>query len=705
MTDYSLWVIEGVVEPVAPTTAEQRLARKNELKARGTLLMALPDKHQLKFNINKDAKTLMEAIKKRSLPTEWRTHTLILRNKTDLEVQSLDDLFNSLKIYEAETRRNLGENGPTSMGFDMSKGGCYNCHRKGHFTSECWSPKDTRRNGAAEPQRRNVPVETSTSNALVSQCDGLGSCDWSFQADEVPTNYALMAFISSSSSSNNELRDNALVVLRQNLEKAEQERDDLKFKLEKFQTTSKNLSEVLASQTNDKLGLGYNTQVFTHSMFDCDHYLTSKSDDSLPPSPIYDRYQSGDGYHAVPPLYTGTFMPPKPNFVFHNAPNAVETKHTAFNVGLSPNKPNNDLSHTHRPSTPIIEDWISDSENESKTKLPNVPSFVQPTEQVKSPRLPVQHVETSIPTANPKTAILKPTSNGNHRNKKACFIQRISLTGFPAQIVGSSNTKVLDSPCLLVLITGTSQSRQHGSDDGVTISFQLSRNSRPSMLDHQDKYMMKAQVQVSKSFAISDVQPLPRRKHHCQIYQMTMGGNDDEADHQDPDALDNTRPEAKSRYNTKLAHLLPRHVCSLCVVNWETLNRMGYGKEIDGMLRINLFKAGTNEEMLTYVRTTRYDKIQENDLWLSSMFDARHQNGYANVAWLIARKARMLSDDVLTSLSALIYCRDLDTTTLRKLIDYEGRLIHEALRPDIPRVAIPRPLRVSMQDLYERMVA
>ncbi|GJS95432.1 hypothetical protein Tco_0802400 [Tanacetum coccineum] len=41
------------------------------------------------------------------------------------------------------------------------------------------------------------------------------------------------------------------------------------------------------------------------------------------------------------------------------------------------------------------------------------------------------------------------------------YIQRISLTGFPAQSVGSSNTDVLDSPCLLVLITGTSQSRQH----------------------------------------------------------------------------------------------------------------------------------------------------------------------------------------------------------------------------------------------------
>nr|GFC73256.1 hypothetical protein [Tanacetum cinerariifolium] len=36
-----------------------------ELKARGSLLMALPDKHQLKFNSHKDAKTLMEAIEKR----------------------------------------------------------------------------------------------------------------------------------------------------------------------------------------------------------------------------------------------------------------------------------------------------------------------------------------------------------------------------------------------------------------------------------------------------------------------------------------------------------------------------------------------------------------------------------------------------------------------------------------------------------------
>nr|GEZ89501.1 hypothetical protein [Tanacetum cinerariifolium] len=243
----------------------------------------------------------------RSLPSEWKTHTLIWRNKTDLEDKSLDDLFNSLKIYESEvkhsssigtdshnlafvshnlmlshnrnidstidsvsaavnvsvigakltastlphvdslsnvviyslfasqssspqldnkdlkqidvddlkemdlkwqiamftmrarrflqkTGRNLGANGPTSMGFDMNKVKCYNCHIKGHFARECRSPKDSRRTAVAEPQRRNVPVDTSTLNALVSQCDGTGTYDWSYQAEEEPTNLALMAF-------------------------------------------------------------------------------------------------------------------------------------------------------------------------------------------------------------------------------------------------------------------------------------------------------------------------------------------------------------------------------------------------------------------------------------------------------------------------------------------------------------------------------
>nr|GEU40263.1 hypothetical protein [Tanacetum cinerariifolium] len=501
MTDYSLWevilngdshvptrIVEGVLQPVASTTGEQWLAQKNELKARGTLLMALSNKHQLKFNSHKDVKTLMEAIEKRfggntetkkvqktllkqqyenitvsssksldqihdklqklvsqleihrvsfsqedvnlmflcNLPSEWKTHTLIWRNKADLEKQSLDDLFNSLKIYETEVKQssftgtasqnlafmsssytdsttdsvsaaanvsvvcaklpaspllnvnslsnvidvddledldlrwqmamltmrarrflqktdiNLGANGTTSMGFDMSKVECFNCHRKGHFAKECRSSKDSRRTGAAEPQRRTVPVKTSTSNALVSQVDGKRSYDWSYQAKEEPTNYALISF--SNSSSNNE--------------------------------------------TNEKTGLGYNSQVLTQAMFDFANCYSSESDcESLPPSSLYDGFQPNGGYHA-----------------------------------LSPTIPAQDLSHTTRPSAPIIEDWVSDFEDESKTKAPQfIPSFVQSSEQVKSSRHSIQLIETFI-AATPAPASPKSTSSGKRRNRKTYFV-------------------------------------------------------------------------------------------------------------------------------------------------------------------------------------------------------------------------------------------------------------------------------------------
>nr|GEZ28647.1 hypothetical protein [Tanacetum cinerariifolium] len=74
-----------------------------------------------------------------------------------------------------------------------------------------------------------------------------------------------------------------------------------------------------------------------------------------------------------------TFMPPKPDLVFHTAPIAVETDHYAFTVYLSTSNPAQDLSHTNRPTAPIIEDWVSDYEDESETIAPQIiPSFIQP---------------------------------------------------------------------------------------------------------------------------------------------------------------------------------------------------------------------------------------------------------------------------------------------------------------------------------------
>nr|GEW50185.1 hypothetical protein [Tanacetum cinerariifolium] len=317
MTDYALWKvilngdsppltrsIKGVETPYPPTTIEAKLPRKNKLKARGTLLMALPNEHQLKFNSYKNAKCLMEAIEKRfrgnkeskkvqktllkqqyenfngtsskglnqiydmlqklisqlkihgetitqedlnlkllrSLPSEWKTHTLIWRNKLDLETLSMDDLYNNLNIYEAKvmgsssttqntqniafmssnntdstnksvntahgvsaansktnasklpntdslkemdlkwqmeiltirakrflqkTRRNLGDKGIKTIGYDKTKVECYNCHRRGDFARECRATKH-QDNRNKEAPRRTVPVKDTTSNALVS---------------------------------------------------------------------------------------------------------------------------------------------------------------------------------------------------------------------------------------------------------------------------------------------------------------------------------------------------------------------------------------------------------------------------------------------------------------------------------------------------------------------------------------------------------
>nr|GEY73976.1 hypothetical protein [Tanacetum cinerariifolium] len=415
MTDYSLWevilngdspvptrLVEGVAQPVAPTTVKQKLARKNELKAHGTLLMALPNKHQLKFNTHKDAKSLMEAIEKRfggntktkkadstndsvsaavsvsAVGAKLSASTLLnvdsLSNAViysffasqslspqldneDLKQIDADDLEKmDLKWQMAmltmrarkflqKTGRNLSVNGPTSMGFDMVKVECYNCHRKGHFARKC-------------------------------------------------------------------------------------------------------------SQTSDKAGLGYNSKVFTQAMFDCDNYYSSESDnDSWPPSNLYDRFVPSGEYHVVPPPMSGTFMPPKPDLVFHTPP-TDENEHIAFNVQLSPTKPEQDLPSTS--SAPIIEDWVSDSEEEDVPQVTkDVPrlSAVRPKFSRTRPNIASYDVSKSkspirrpfIQHPSPKPNISPPRVNAAKPSAVSAAQHNNGQKGNPQQALKDKG--VIDSGC------------------------------------------------------------------------------------------------------------------------------------------------------------------------------------------------------------------------------------------------------------------
>nr|GEV13851.1 hypothetical protein [Tanacetum cinerariifolium] len=144
MMDYALWdviengsslpktqVVKGVTTLMPITSVEEKAQRKLEVKSRSTLMIGIPNEHQLKFNSIKDARQLMEAIEKK---------------------------FGKLTV-----------NGNDTIGFDKSNMECYNCHKRGHFATGCKAPRsqDTKHK---ESIRRTLHVEIPASTALIS-CD------------------------------------------------------------------------------------------------------------------------------------------------------------------------------------------------------------------------------------------------------------------------------------------------------------------------------------------------------------------------------------------------------------------------------------------------------------------------------------------------------------------------------------------------------
>nr|GEW94985.1 hypothetical protein [Tanacetum cinerariifolium] len=257
ITDYSLWevikngkkVLKRAVRTVKhiyePTSAEEKLDRKNEMKARGTLIMALPNKDQLKFHSYKDAKLLMEAIEKRyggnkeskkvyrtllkqqyenfaasssetldqtfhrlqkhisqleiqgevieqedmnlkllrSLPSEWKTHALIWRNKAD---NLSDDVIYAFLASQPNSpqlaREDLEQIDPNDLEeIDLH-------WEMGMLTIRARRALKNQENRGREYGRKTMPLENPTEIALIAQ-NRIGGYDWSYQAEEEhPTN-------------------------------------------------------------------------------------------------------------------------------------------------------------------------------------------------------------------------------------------------------------------------------------------------------------------------------------------------------------------------------------------------------------------------------------------------------------------------------------------------------------------------------------
>ncbi|GJW10159.1 hypothetical protein Tco_1575986 [Tanacetum coccineum] len=160
--------------------------------------------------------------------------------------------------------------------------------------------------------------------------DGIGGYDWSFQAEEGITNFALMAYTSqgSSSSSSSDLE----------LEEALKEKVDLKLKLEKFKESSKNLTKLINSQVSakDKAGLGYDSQMNKSEVI---HSVFNSRESDVENSPVNDRFKKGEGFHVVPPPYTGNYMPSRPDLSFVRLDDSVyKTKVTETETSISKTK-------------------------------------------------------------------------------------------------------------------------------------------------------------------------------------------------------------------------------------------------------------------------------------------------------------------------------------------------------------------------------
>ncbi|GJW43328.1 hypothetical protein Tco_0072127 [Tanacetum coccineum] len=307
--------------------------------------------------------------------------------EADLDTMSIDDLYNNLKVYEPEVKGMSSSSSCTqNIAFVSSLNNNTNSTNEAintahevptastqvnvaNFTNidnlsdvvfECRALRN-QDNKIKESSKRSVPVETSTSTALVS-CDGLGGYDWSDQAEEGP-NYARVAF--SSSSPDSEVSNDSiclkfveekLKVYKANESIYLQDIKGLKFEIHIGEIAIKELRKKLKIVQKEKDDIQLNVDKFEHA---------SKSLNKLIECQIVDNCKKGLGYenyNAFPPPYIGNFMPPTPDLSFTGLDEFVN-KPIVENCKAMSSKEEPKVVRLND-DAPIIEEWVLDDEED-----------------------------------------------------------------------------------------------------------------------------------------------------------------------------------------------------------------------------------------------------------------------------------------------------------------------------------------------------